>query len=836
MKKYIYLTSIALAGLFAACNDDYVDKFDISYDPTDVKSIDYTLTASDYSTIASNSTNQELALSKDPEGQTYLNALTDVGKNKYFTDDAPADEYIPALIAAKYPNADLGSKFNVTYNTKVAESEYLSTLNNISSYTLTTDDYKTVWGTKVEANFLTPQSVSQIPALLAAAYPDADEGDLVVANYAYSATEPSIGGGGETPAEPTWTAITPAMRGLYNSGWNYVNVGPVDLSNYKGQTVNVAFKFTNNTVNSYVTTWEIQNFRAGKVPYVNLVLFKKNSDGDFVKVKKASEFTVAEGGTDYVIAALWSDGNYYPFGRIASDKSYGYVTPTAITVTSGKIAAADAADHVVTLEAGTAEGSYTIKNAIDKYFYSSYNSKSSYWYNSFNVADAVDNTDAKGFDWVFSNINSANDLWVVKNATSGNYLRMTVYSGTIEFGNWPESTVENNYASYKMVSDATGFVTSGTEGIWTNNQYGWVAKGLTVGTADECMLICTEPITIDENATLPFITFDEVYRNAGDVESELQVLVSTDYSSIVSAAGNAVRMANAMSTRASSEIQATNAVLYTYNGTAWTEYSNTEANVSVFGPEDYDALGSSTVTSPDYVLPTYLSKKYPYAEVGTKAAVVYNTSKGMTASEYTFNSAYTWEPTPAYTTETTTFSADADGISANLSVYIDATFLGTSGGFETQDVLLSGTLSYVWANSSTYGWKASAYLNKTNNPSESWLVSPAMNFKKAQQPILTFEEVHQYLSGAEPSKYLNVMVSTDYNGDVEKCTWTVITDKITNWSTGSDWTYVNVGQIDLSAFKGGKAWIAFKYTSDADAAATWEIKNLKVAESSYLGQ
>jgi hypothetical protein len=175
---------------------------------------------------------------------------------------------------------------------------------------------------------------------------------------------------------------------------------------------------------------------------------------------------------------------------------------------------------------------------------------------------------------------------------------------------------------------------------------------------------------------------------------------------------------------------------------------------------------------------------------------------------------------------------DADGISANMSIYLNETFLGDEGGFAAQNVTM-GSLSYVWTNTSNYGWKASAYANSTYNVSESWLVSPVINFKKATQPMLTFDEVHQYGSG-DPSTYLFVMISTDYKGDVTTCTWNQL--DVPQWSTGSDWTFVNVGWIDLSEYIGGQAVIAFKYTSSSDAAATWEVKNLKLVEATEIAE
>lgn len=821
MKKYIYLSAFALVGLLSACNDDYVDKFDIDYEPTDVKNINYTLTATDYASIASNSTNQELALAKDPEGRTGVIALNAVGTNKYFTDAAPADEYIPALLASKYPNADLGSKFNITYNNFVSPSAYLAELNDIKSYTLTSENYDEVWGSTVKAYYLSPNSISKLPEILSSSVEDAEAGDLYVVNYAYSTTEPSIGGGGGQDVEPTWQQVQPLARAL-GASFNYVNVGPIDLSEFKGQTVNIGIRYTSTT--SAAATYEFQNFKAGSVPYTNVLLYAEQEDGTFKKIQRKSEF---KGEGKYVIAALWSDGKVYPFGRIAGDKGYGYVTPAPIAEENGVIAAADAADHVVTLAAGTTEGTFTIQNAIGKYFYNSANSSGSY-YNSFNVSDEIGES---GYEWTIENVNSSNDQFIITNTLSANLIHCTIYKGTIEFGNWPVSkTAGNEYVSNTLINDEGGFsvydidLGGMTTALWNNNNYGWVATAYISSTkerfATESYLV-SPAFDIAEDAIAPYFTLDETFRFDG--AEAITYWVSTDYNTV--GAG----------TRAETQVASTDAVLYQFDGEHWKEYKNSDANIAVFGPAEYEALGSTTVSNPDYVMPVYLSKVYPYAEVGTKAAVIYNTSKGIVAKEFSLNELKEWIATPTYTTETTTFSVDADGISANLSVYIDDTLTdGSDGGFTAQNVKLGDGMTFVWRTDAIYGWRASGYANKTNNETEAWIVSPSMNFKKAVQPLLSFDEAYNYLNGASPTNYFGILISTDYNGDVTTCTWSDLTSSVQAWSNGS-WDYVNSGQIDLTPYIGGRAVIAFRYRSDASAAATWEVKNVKVVEASYVG-
>ena len=54
---------------------------------------------------------------------------------------------------------------------------------------------------------------------------------------------------------------------------------------------------------------------------------------------------------------------------------------------------------------------------------------------------------------------------------------------------------------------------------------------------------------------------------------------------------------------------------------------------------------------------------------------------------------------------------------------------------------------------------------------------------------------------------------------------------IPNYSDGSSWTFVSSGDIDLSAYAGKTIQLWFRYTSDENFAATWEIKNVKVTNA-----
>ena len=150
------------------------------------------------------------------------------------------------------------------------------------------------------------------------------------------------------------------------------------------------------------------------------------------------------------------------------------------------------------------------------------------------------------------------------------------------------------------------------------------------------------------------------------------------------------------------------------------------------------------------------------------------------------------------------------------------TFGNGQGQFTIQDVFMPQELSYVWKHDSQYScMKASAYVSGQNYATESWLVSPTIDLSNVGAATLKFDQAVNY---ASPDG-LSVMVSTDYAGEVLQCTWTEL--NISQWPAGNNWTFIN-STADLSQFAGQRVTIGFKYTSNSNASATWEVKSFVV--------
>ena len=195
MKQYMNRLMV-VAGctlVLAACDDNsWNDKLDGFEEPrpTDVRTIDYTLTAVDYKTLAANSTNKALA------GEALAGDLAAVGSQGYFTDKITARDYIPALLSdPKFPYFALsdGSAIKVTYNVAEALPTEVAQAAGAKKYVVTDEDYQSVWGSEDDytAAFAPSHTAARsIPGLLKSHFADAQAGECVIVNYNTSATDP----------------------------------------------------------------------------------------------------------------------------------------------------------------------------------------------------------------------------------------------------------------------------------------------------------------------------------------------------------------------------------------------------------------------------------------------------------------------------------------------------------------------------------------------------------------------------------------------------------------------------------------------------------------------
>ena len=185
---------------------------------------------------------------------------------------------------------------------------------------------------------------------------------------------------------------------------------------------------------------------------------------------------------------------------------------------------------------------------------------------------------------------------------------------------------------------------------------------------------------------------------------------------------------------------------------------------------------------------------------------------------------------PFTVTQTTTLKAIAE-LNGNSSTVVtrNITILDLNPlffeNFETsglnQMTVTNVTGTYAWVTAS-YGGNTYAYANAYNQgATETWLTTPAITPLNAGGVALTFSSAKNYNGPGIQVKY-----STDYSGtgSPASATWTDITSEC-ELSTGS-WTWTESGDVEVAG--ASPIYFAWVYTSEASAAAGWEIDNIMV--------
>lgn len=247
------------------------------------------------------------------------------------------------------------------------------------------------------------------------------------------------------------------------------------------------------------------------------------------------------------------------------------------------------------------------------------------------------------------------------------------------------------------------------------------------------------------------------------------------------------------------------------------------------------ALSFSETTASGVVGEAFVA---PTLTKATTAAVVYTSSDEAVATV----NAETGEVTllAAGETKITATAAENDeynGGSASYTLIVTTPALDVvqepySESFETEfgsfvldNVNLSEGLSYVWSIDKKYKCaKASAFVNKKNLPSESWLVSPWIKLSAA-------EVIRNLYFDHAVSKYFgNVSEEATLWIKVEGGDWTQITS-IAYPEVPQDKSFspFETQAVSLAGYEGKKIKVGFKYVSTDEAAGTWEIRNFKVS-------
>lgn len=227
------------------------------------------------------------------------------------------------------------------------------------------------------------------------------------------------------------------------------------------------------------------------------------------------------------------------------------------------------------------------------------------------------------------------------------------------------------------------------------------------------------------------------------------------------------------------------------------QYRVSEENYQEAWGSTEDYIGAFAPAAPASAsLPAILKAAYPNATDGQYAVAEYN--------------------------EATTNPVFGGGSSAPQT-YLELSFKDGQGDFTIENRTLPEGLSFIWSQDAKYGMKASAYAGGVNYDAESWLISPEMTLSKEANAVLNFTQALNFFSSVSVA-----MEEATVNVREKGGQWTKLT--VPNVPEKLSWSFLDSGDIDLSAYNGKTIQIGFCYKSTAAKSGTWEIDAVKLAD------
>lgn len=629
MKKNILFLMVAVLFFMTACdyNDINFEGLDEKAVPTDVKSLSYTLLDADYTTIANNSANKTLAEANDVSAE-----LSSLKSTLRFSDALPASKFVPAFLTDKWFTADDGSSIKVTYNKTDVLPEYLSDLSAAATYTVTSLDYASVWGT-VSANYFTPAKPLSGAAsrLLNAAYPEAESGDVKIISYNYSSTEP----GGDVPLE---TSIDESFDGVTVdskvslSGWS--NIAEKGSVYWQGNSYDGNFytQMSAYGASSEVVSWLISptiSLADAEDPMFAFEIKIGYYNADCLQVLISDDYN----GLDPTIANWIDVTSQFTFYNVGA--AYGPMYISGLYDMSGfKSKPITIAFKYTGDGANLQTTTYQIDNV--------------------QVGGAVDVISTEVFSEPFTDLSAWGNIlvqgtktWLSKSYSGNYYTQYSAYGTTEEQEGWLVSpavavpatgvaellfdiTVANYNATCLSVMVSTDYSGDVTTATWDDLSTHFGLPVLPTSGYGTMASAGAAPLNKYAGQTI-YVAFKYVGNGAESRTTTYQV----DNVQVVTLSRDVP--AGAMALKSASSTVNDLLAIYTFNGTTWIPYSN----ASILNPSDYSAMGISYFSSsvaPDNYMPSYLTLQYPYAEEGKEVAVVYfyGNATTLAADEYAY--------------------------------------------------------------------------------------------------------------------------------------------------------------------------------------------------------
>lgn len=296
--------------------------------------------------------------------------------------------------------------------------------------------------------------------------------------------------------------------------------------------------------------------------------------------------------------------------------------------------------------------------------------------------------------------------------------------------------------------------------------------------------------------------------------------------------------------------------------------SDDYANIVDQGSDDpvdyYEMYESfSNIDDAKLMLPPFLANRYPYWGEGSSVTVSFNVYDGnpgddlsgltnaasylLASDDYPTAASNAFFPTedanPTLTNVLATqFPSPTEDDVVRIQykrfneipvtgqpIVYDGLFPDVFATYENLDV--TGTQG--WTEGSSYA-QGSGFESGAANVNEDWLISPEIDLTGEQDLQFQINQRISFLSGEPLANHMNILVSTDYTGDVTTATWDTIT--LTTVPDGTSSDFILSEDYDFSAYDGETINIAFKYESTASNAPLWRIDYFNIKALGITGE
>ena len=421
----------------------------------------------------------------------------------------------------------------------------------------------------------------------------------------------------------------------------------------------------------------------------------------------------------------------------------------------------------------------------DKTFYAVYADKSTSAGGGSNIITFTPGTDTGETSVTKSNVTCAmttmnnNSYYQIYAGQSGTFTCSPGNITKIEFTCTASGT--SKYGPGNTSSDVGTYSYSGSTGTWTGS-----ATSVTLSSTAQVRM-STLSVTISGGSTTTY----------------------SNYSTQCTACTPVAATASYASSTKATTVGGTVTNTFTTNSNATVSYASSNTSVATVASDGTVTPLSAGTTTITATVPE--NTCFTGGASASYTLTVYNfnatAATDVTCSSFTAN----WTSAGAASYSLDVYQATTGSITVSRDTTIAYDF---TGGMYWAANDVSGT-SGIWKNDPSYG---NVGKGQSGTASESWLISPEMDFSDVTTASLSMNHTFRY----GESSQLSVKYSIDGGS-----TWNNAT--LSNWGDVNNWTFVDA-TADLSATCGyAHVKLAFVYTCTTSSYSTWEIKTLTIS-------